>query len=126
MRGPLLPPVPGQRGLARRPDHFDDIALGVIESVDRPWRHRLGRLEYAVEDVPDLGPRWRGTSVPLSTVIPRAPGTPARLVIFRRPVEHRARTRAEQEELLLTVVVEQLAELLGMAPEEVDPRYDAG
>jgi hypothetical protein len=28
--------------------------------------------------------------------------------------------------MVLTVVVEQVAELLGIAPEDVDPRYPAG
>ena len=47
-------------------------------------------------------------------------------MIFRRPVEHRAAGRDELEALVLTVLVEQLAELLGMAPEDVDPRYADG
>ena len=47
-------------------------------------------------------------------------------MLFRRPIEHRCETRAELEALVLTVVVEQVAELLGIDAEEVDPRYDPG
>ena len=57
----------------------------------------------------------------------RGTGTdPTRLVLFRRPIEHRAETRDELEALVLTVVVEQVAELLGIDAELVDPRYQPG
>ena len=45
-------------------------------------------------------------------------------MLFRRPIEHRAETRADLEALLLTIVVEQVAELLGIDPDKVDPRYE--
>ena len=62
--------------------------------------------------------------MPLSSLIRGTGATPTRLVLFRRPIEHRAETRADLEALLLTVVVEQVAELLGVDPEKVDPRYE--
>ncbi|UMG94658.1 metallopeptidase family protein [Nocardioides sp. TF02-7] len=49
--------------------------------------------------------------------------TPTRLVVFRRPIEHRAADRSDLEAMVLTVVVEQVADLLGLPPSEVDPRY---
>jgi predicted Zn-dependent protease with MMP-like domain len=62
--------------------------------------------------------------VPLSSLI-RGTGTQAtRLVLFRRPIEHRSESRAELEAMVLTVVVEQVAELLGIPAEDVDPRYE--
>ncbi|MCP6385231.1 metallopeptidase family protein, partial [Klebsiella pneumoniae] len=48
---------------------------------------------------------------------------PTRLVLFRRPIEHRASRPSDLEALVLTVVVEQVAELLGIDPADVDPRY---
>ena len=63
--------------------------------------------------------------VPLSSLIRGSGATPTRLVLFRRPIEHRAETRADLEALLLTIVVEQVAELLGIDAEDVDPRYRA-
>jgi predicted Zn-dependent protease with MMP-like domain len=47
-------------------------------------------------------------------------------VLFRRPIEHRCENRTELEAMVLTIVVEQVAELLGIDAEQVDPRYDAG
>ena len=44
-------------------------------------------------------------------------------MLFRRPIEHRCETRADLEAMVLTVVVEQVAELLGIDAEDVDPRY---
>ena len=67
---------------------------------------------------------WESGQVPLSSLVRGKGATPTRLVLFRRPIEHRAETRADLEALLLTVVVEQVAELLGLDPERVDPRYD--
>ncbi len=51
-------------------------------------------------------------------------GDPTRLVLFRRPIEHRCETRSDLEALVLTLVVEQVAELLGIDASEVDPRYE--
>jgi hypothetical protein len=47
-------------------------------------------------------------------------------VLFRRPIERRCDNRGDLEALLLTVVVEQVAELLGIDADEVDPRYEGG
>ena len=54
----------------------------------------------------------------------RGSGThPTRLVLFRRPIEHRCDSRADLEAMVLTLVVEQVAELLGIDASEVDSRY---
>jgi predicted Zn-dependent protease with MMP-like domain len=62
----------------------------------------------------------------LSSLIRGSGGKPTRLVLFRRPIEHRSETRADLEAMVLTVLVEQVAELLGIEPSDVDPRYDPG
>jgi len=46
-------------------------------------------------------------------------------VVYRRPVEARAAGRPELADLVYEVVVEQVAELLGMEPDEVDEGRDA-
>ena len=50
--------------------------------------------------------------------------TPTRLVLFRRPIEHRAGSREDLEAMVHTVVVEQIAELLNLTPGQVDERYE--
>ncbi len=125
MRGPgVLPVTPGRPALRTGRERFDAIALSVVADVDRRWQDRLGPIEYAVEDAPDVPADWDGAGVPLSALVRGSGGAPTRLVLFRRPIEHRCEGRDELEALVLTLVVEQLAELLGIDPAQVDPRYD--
>src|SRR3954471_6233375 len=124
MRGPaLVPAEPGRPELRTARERFDDLALQVVTEIDERWQDRLGLVEYAVEDAPQVPDDWDTETVPLSSLVRRTGGRPTRLVLFRRPIEHRCETRADLEALVLTVVVEQVAELLGMDAEEVDPRY---
>jgi hypothetical protein len=128
MRGPaVLPPLrPGGRRAPGRPsprERFDSIVLGVVTDVEERWQSRLGLVEYAVEEVPLVPDDWAEDQVPLSSLIRGSGSTPTRLVVFRRPIQHRCRDREELEALVLTVVVEQVAELLGIDAEDVDPRY---
>ncbi|TWH00710.1 zinicin-like metallopeptidase [Nocardioides sp. J9] len=129
MRGPaVLPltwPEPGHRPPRplRRRELFDRILLDVVTEVDARWSKHLGLVEYAVEDTPQLPDDWDSDRVPLSSLVRGSGQQPTRLVVFRRPVEHRASDRADLEALILTVVVEQVAELLGIEPADVDPRY---
>jgi predicted Zn-dependent protease with MMP-like domain len=127
MRGPaVLPRDPRRPELRTAGERFDDLALGIVTEVDARWQDRLGLVEYAVEDAPQIPDDWDPGTVPLSSLV-RGSGTePTRLVLFRRPIEHRAESRAELEALVLTVVVEQVAELLGIDAEQVDPRYESG
>lgn len=123
-RGPaVLPQVAGEPMTPTRREHFDELVLGIVAEVDDRWQSRLGLVEYAVEDTPVLPATWHDEQVPLATVVHGRSDDPVRLVLFRRPIEHRAETRADLEALVLTVVVEQVADLLGMDPEDVDPRY---
>lgn len=82
-------------------------------------------MEYAVEDAPVIQPGWQPDRVPLSSGVRARGSEPARIVLFRRPLERRAGSRAELAALVHTVLVEQLAELIGLTPEEVDPDYRA-
>ncbi|QBR94356.1 metallopeptidase family protein [Nocardioides euryhalodurans] len=127
MRGPgVLPRVLGVPERRTGGERFDELVIGVVSDIDERWSTRLGVLEYAVEDAPQIPDDWHPETVPLSSLVRGAKGAPTRLVLFRRPIEHRAGSRGELEALVLTVVVEQVAELLGVEPEVVDPRYGGG
>lgn len=128
MRGPaVLPgpyaPVGVPRDRSGRED-FDALVLGVVRDLEGRWRDELGLVEFAVEDTPVLPEDWAAATVPLATVVRGHGSAPTRLVVFRRPIELRAGTRADLSALVLTVLVEQVAELLGRPPEDVDPRYE--
>ena len=124
IRGPgVLPRTPGVPELGTRGDRFDALVLGIVADIEERWADRLGLLEYAVEEAPQVPDDWHPETVPLSSLVPGVRGAPTRLVVFRRPIEHRAETRSDLEALVLTVILEQVAELLGIDPELVDPRY---
>ena len=121
--GPLSPyGVP--RAVTRR-EAFDRLVLEVVQELEERWHEELGLVEFAVEETPLVPDDWAAPTVPLATVVRGSGATPTRLVVFRRPIELRAETVADLSALVLTVLVEQVSELLGRPPEEIDPRYDA-
>ena len=127
MRGPaILPERPGEPVLPTSRERFDELVLEVVADLERRWADRLGLVEYGVEDAPQIPDDWETGTVPLSSLVRGSGGQPTRLVLFRRPIEHRCETRADLDALVLTILVEQVAELLGIDPADVDPRYDAG
>jgi len=122
VRGPLLPAdLPGYR---TRGDLFDELVLDAVERLERRWSTQLEGVEFAVEDVPPSDPApWERGEVPLGRLFPAEPPLPTRIVVYRRPVETRADDRDDLAHLVHDVVVEQVAHLLGVEPEEVDPRH---
>ena len=124
MRGPgVLPAQPGTPALRTARERFDDLALAVVSEIEARWSEHLTGVEYAVEDAPIIPDDWSGPHVPLSSLVRGAGEAPTRIVLFRRPIEHRCESREDLEALVLTVVIEQVAELLGIPPADVDPRY---
>lgn len=124
MRGPGIVPLDPRTPTGRTAgDRFDEIVLGIVQEIEERWSSRLGLVEYAVEDAPQVPDDWQPETVPLSSLVRGVRGEPTRIVLFRRPIEHRCENRTELSALVLTVVVEQVAELLGVDPELVDPRY---
>lgn len=124
MRGPgIVPTDPGTPALRTARQKFDQLVLDVVTPLDERWQRHLGLVEYAVEDAPQLPDDWDSGRVPLSSLVRGSGTTPTRLVVFRRPLEHRASDRADLEAIVLAIVVEQVAELLGIEPHDVDPRY---
>ncbi|MFF7748948.1 metallopeptidase family protein [Streptomyces sp. NPDC007971] len=124
MRGPIAPPqVPLA---ASRAEVFADLVQDSVERLERRWP-QLADIDFLVLEVPRLeGPAaeaWSDEAVPLGGVIAAREGRRARVVVYRRPVEIRTKGRDERAALVHEVVVEQVAELLGLTPETVDPRY---
>ncbi|MGW7525524.1 metallopeptidase family protein [Streptomyces sp. NPDC054783] len=124
MRGPIAPPqVPLA---ASRADVFADLVQDSVERLERRWP-QLADIDFLVLEVPRLEGRgeqvWSDEAVPLGGAVPARDGRRARVVVYRRPVEIRTKGRDERAALVHEVVVEQVAELLGLTPETVDPRY---
>jgi predicted Zn-dependent protease with MMP-like domain len=130
MRGPLGPrSVPIVRS---RSAQFDELVLDAVDRLQPRWREQLAAVEFGVEDVPS---ELSDGPVPLAAALPAIPArpassqgsarpaSPARIVVYRRPVELRAPSRLLLRLLVNDVVVEQVASLLGVDPGQVDPDY---
>jgi predicted Zn-dependent protease with MMP-like domain len=127
MRGPIAPPqVPLS---VSRAVAFVDLVHDSVDRLERRWP-QLSDVEFTVREVPppvsaeaDGAGSWEDGTVQLGRLVSAEGDHPARIVIYRRPVEIRTKNRDERALLVHEVVVEQVAELLGLAPESVDPRY---
>ncbi len=130
LRGTLTPQdVPLYRSRAQR---FDDLVLDAVAQLEPRWEEELASVEFAVEEIPPAGvPEGDPEPVPLArldpAVAPRADpqhtARPARIVLYRRPLMARADDEEDLGELVLDVVVEEFARLLGLDPQAVDPGY---
>lgn len=112
--------APGLPGARTRSERFDAYVLDAVARLEPRWGEALVDVDVAVELVPpsDPGP-WEEQVAPLGRVFPADEGHPARLVVYRRPVE--ARADDDLPRLVHEVVVEQVATLLARSPEEIDP-----
>ena len=117
-----------------RAERFDDLVLQAVSQLEPRWEAELAGIEFAVEEIPAADPPDDDPEpVPLARMDPGSPGdgsagapaTPTRIVLYRRPLMARADGEEELSELILDVVVEEFARLLGVDPEAVDPGYEA-
>lgn len=140
VRGPVLPnSVPAWR---TRGEKFDLLVLEAFAPLDTRWHERLTKLDIAVDEVPKIRPldpdsvNWPDEvvadgPVPLSRLIPagvdrRGSATRARVVLFRRPLELRAKHPEDLVDLLHEILVQQIATYLGVDPDVIDPELAAG
>ena len=128
LRGSLYPST--LPAASTRAERFDALVLAALEPIEARWRTELTKLDIAVDDVPDV----RGdepevesdgtltdAGVPLARLVPagvdrRGMPTKARIVLFRRPLEARARDGGDLADLVHHVLVDQVANYLGVDP----------
>jgi predicted Zn-dependent protease with MMP-like domain len=141
LRGRLTPPeVPLSR---TRADQFDDVVREAVAHLDHRWSAELAEVEFVVDEVPPPEPLLEDASggagaeddaidlespaeqVRLSRLLP-ASGSgrhtrPPQIVLYRRPLELRALDQDDLAELVLDVLIHEVADLLGVGPEVIDP-----
>jgi predicted Zn-dependent protease with MMP-like domain len=130
VRGRLVPPgVPLYR---TRSQQFDDLVLDAVTRLESRWEAELTAVEFAVQEVPEADELIDDSSpLPLARTVPGSPesadparpATPARIIVYRRPLMARAENEGELSELVFDVVVEEFAGFLGLDPDSVDPGY---
>jgi predicted Zn-dependent protease with MMP-like domain len=131
MRGPLYPAT--LPAASTRSQKFDQLVLEALEPIEARWRTELTALDVAVDDVPEVGssgaPAPEGVQadggVPLARLVPagvdrRGQPTSARIVLYRRPLEARAKDSMDLADLVHDVLVEQIAAYLGLDPDVID------
>lgn len=133
LRGPLTPV--GSPLYRSRAERFDDLVLAAVAQLEPRWDAELSGVEFAVEEVPPDGLRSDSPDpVPLArldpawaqTGDPARPARSARIVLYRRPLLARADGEDELSDLVLDVIIEEFAELLGIDPQAIDPGYSEG
>src|ERR1700690_1797831 len=121
-----------------RSEQFGDLVLEAIARLEPRWENELSGVAFAVQEVPDRDPPEDAADpVPLARLDPGPgehaaapgdePGEPdhpdggPRIVLYRRALLARADDEEELAALILDVVIEEFARLLGVDPEGVDP-----
>jgi len=122
-----------------RGERFDDLVLDAVEQLEERWSQQLENVEFAVEDVPAVAlgsdpaldedvvaDETAGGAVPLGRLLPAGADddgrpTPARVVVYRRPLEARAADRVDLADLVHEVVLDQVARLLRVDPDQLNP-----
>jgi hypothetical protein len=117
LAGPLTPKV--KTSTPR--EEFDTIVLALVERYLKRWGDELGSVEFGTEDLPELPADWDDEPVPFGSLVRAKAGEPARIVVFRRPVEMRAKSRLERMALVNEILVEHIADLLGKDPSDIEP-----
>jgi predicted Zn-dependent protease with MMP-like domain len=132
LRGRLVPTdVPLYRSRAQQ---FDDLVLDAVARLEPRWESELSGIEFAVQEVPDEEIQGDDlVPVPLARIDPgeadphaRGGAHSPRIVLYRRPLLARAEDEEELSELIFDVLVEEVAELLGLDPDTIDPGYADG
>jgi predicted Zn-dependent protease with MMP-like domain len=133
LRGPLYPST--LPAASTRAERFDSLVLDALEPIEARWRTELTKLDVAVDDVPEIESQTQDapppdgvladSGVPLARLVPagmdrRGNPTSARIVLYRRPLEARAKDSAELADLVHDVLVEQVANYLGVDPDAIE------
>ncbi|MDO5735257.1 MAG: metallopeptidase family protein [Propionibacteriaceae bacterium] len=124
IRGPLaLPhtwssrPVPLRH--PSRTDFFTSCVTDAMAAIAAVNPSALDGILVGVEDVPQWSPTWSADRVPMSAALEGTSSTKAQVVLYERPLEHRAASRGQLRRLVYRTIVEQLSALTGASPQEL-------
>jgi predicted Zn-dependent protease with MMP-like domain len=108
------------------------MVLDAVARLESRWEAELAGVEFAVQEVPEADELVDDSMpLPLARTVPGTPdsgdpvrpATPARIVVYRRPLMARSDNDGELSDLVFDVVVEEFAGFLGLDPDSVDPGY---
>ena len=114
-------------------ESFDAAVLDAVEHLHAHGLTEIADIEFAVEDVPEVGDAAAFTpdllddgGIPLACAYATglADISGPLIVLYRRPLESRSFDDEDLAAIVHDVVVDRVAHLLGRDPSEVDPHYD--
>jgi hypothetical protein len=117
LAGPMSPRTAQPPSPTGKSEFFGDAVQAAVERISRQCPDAL----IGIEDVPNLEPAWTSARVPLAAAVDAVPDRPAQVVVYRRPLEHRAASRRGLRILVYRTIVEQLSALTGRSVSEIDP-----
>mgnify|MGYP003183247128 CR=1 FL=1 len=95
-----------------------------VRRLGQAWPELIRPLQFAVEDVPPSDPTpWQTEPNMTSQCFPASHGIPARVVLYRMPLQTEAPTKLELQLAVRDELVARIAELYGRRPEEIDPDW---
>ena len=77
-----------------RVEYFNQCVKEALAAIAEIDPRALDGTVVGVEDVPLLKTAWSGDRVPMSAALEPSKGRPAQIVIYERPLEHRASNRS--------------------------------
>ncbi|KFJ00999.1 peptidase [Bifidobacterium stellenboschense] len=104
---------------------FDDLVAAHIRRLAEAWPQLVKPVQFAVEDVPPSDPApWEAEPSINSRLFPADHGMPARIVLYRMPLQSHTRGRDDLQWAIRDELVIRLGELYGRRPEELDPDFE--
>ncbi|MDF7663981.1 metallopeptidase family protein [Bifidobacterium sp. ESL0763] len=103
---------------------FDDLVVSQLRRLSQAWPNLVGPVQFAVEDVPPSDPvPWQAHSRVTSQCFPAAHGIPARIVLYRMPMQMHHPDRYHLQWAIRDALAARLGDLYGRRPEEIDPDW---
>ena len=124
MHGPVaLPDSNNRKTVPLRPlsrvEYFNQCVKQALATIAEVDPHAPDGMVVGVEDVTLLKTAWSGDRVPMSAALEPSKNRPAQIVIYQRPLEHRASSRSALRSLVHRTIVEQLSALTGRPVSEL-------
>ena len=113
-------PVP-IRSRQTKAEFFTLCVHDALAQISEHCPRALAGMDVGIEDVPVVGLGWTQERVPLAAAVSATPDVNGQVVLFRRPLERRARTRQGLRILVFRTIVEQLSEATGIPVDDIDP-----
>ena len=104
-------------------EDFDGLVGSILNAMAKHFDAEPDRVDVVTEEAPLLPDGWT-EAVPTSALIrgSHTESGAARIVLYRLPLTKRCASRQEVEDITWDVILDRLAEVWEMSPDDIDPR----